>query len=235
MIVLSNSDYALRMDLILAVDLMGGVVVHGSSGNRSSYKPLTWGLSPTAEPEEYIRALAPRTIYVADLDRILRTGENTREVLSCGRLVAGCMLDRGAESPSDFLSLPGILDIASTESSRAPLSLYPGGLLSVDIREGKVIPSGADPHEILSQAESWNFSGAIILDISAVGTGKGPDLRLLGKLRNTYGRRLLYGGGVAGPGDLDALSGLGYDGAIVSTAVHRGRIPPDAIRRGTWS
>jgi phosphoribosylformimino-5-aminoimidazole carboxamide ribotide isomerase len=223
------------MDLILAMDLKGGLVVHGSSGNRQAYLPLTWGLSPTAEPEGYVRAISPRAIYIADLDRIMRTGENTAEVLSCSRQVSRCLLDRGAAGPSDFLSHPGITDIASTESSEVDLSLYPGGFLSVDIRDGKVIPSGEDPRDLLSRAGSWNFSGAIVLDIGAVGTGKGPDIPLLERLRGVFCRELLYGGGVSGPGDLDSLAALGYDGAIVSTAVHRGKIPPDAVRRGTWS
>jgi len=223
------------MDLILAMDLKGGVVVHGSSGNRRTYMPLTWGLSPTAEPAGYVRAVSPRAIYVADLDRIMRTGDNTAEVLSCSREVSRCLLDRGAAGPSDFLHHPCITDIASTESSEVDFALYPGGLLSVDIRDGKVISSGQDPLDVLSRAESWNFSGAIVLDVGAVGTGKGPDLPLLGRLRGAYGRELLCGGGISGEEDLDALAALGYDGAIVSTALHRGRIPPDAVRRGTWS
>lgn len=223
------------MYLILAIDLKGGMVVHGSSGHRNSYKPLIWGLSPTAEPGAYVRALSPRFIYVADLDRIMRSGENTREALSCSMLVSRCLLDRGAVGPADFLCDPRITDIASTESSLADFSLYPGGLLSVDTRDGKVNPSGDDPRSILVQAESWSFSGAIILDVGAVGTGRGIDARLLEGFRNAYGKQLLYGGGVAGPGDLDLLAALGFDGAIISTAVHKGRIPPDAVRRGTWS
>ncbi|MDH7509421.1 MAG: HisA/HisF-related TIM barrel protein [Methanolinea sp.] len=223
------------MDLILAMDLKGGLVVHGSSGNRRAYLPLTWGLSPTAEPEGYVRAVSPRAIYIADLDRIMRTGENTAEVLSCSRQVSRCLLDRGAAGPSDFLHHPRVTDIASTESSEVDFALYPAGFLSVDIRDSRVIPSGDDPLDLLSRAGSWNFSGAIVLDVGAVGTGKGPDISLLGKLRGAYGRELLYGGGISGPGDLDTLAALGYDGAIVATAVHRGKIPHDAVRRGTWS
>jgi len=223
------------MDVILAIDLKGGLVVHGASGNRSAYKPLTWGLSPTAEPVEYVRALSPAYIYVADLDRIMRTGENTGDVCLCSRLVSRCLLDRGAAGPGDFLFDPRITDIASTESSEVDFSLYPSGILSVDLRDGKVIPSGVDPRSVLLQAESWNFSGSIVLDVGAVGTGSGLDASRLEGFRDAYGKELLYGGGVSGPGDLDLLSALGFDGAIVSTAVHRGTIPLASVRRGTWS
>jgi len=98
-----------------------------------------------------------------------------------------------------------------------------------------VIPSGGDPRNLLLQAVSWNFSGAIVLDVGAVGTGSGLDARRLERFRDAYGKELLYGGGVAGPGDLDLLAALGFDGAIISTAVHKGRVPIDAVRRGKWS
>jgi len=45
-------------------------------------------------------------------------------------------------------------------------------------------------------------------------------------------RRLLYGGGVAGVDDIHLLSDIGFDGAIIATAVHRGTVPLDWIRRG---
>jgi len=38
------------MELVLAMDLRRNLVVHGKSGLRATYKPLDWGLSPTAEP-----------------------------------------------------------------------------------------------------------------------------------------------------------------------------------------
>lgn len=223
------------MDLFLAIDLKGGLVVHGSSGQREKYRPLTWGISPTAEPGGYVRNLSPRKVYVADLDRIAGAGDNTGIALALGRMVRGCLLDRGAHGPGDFLHDPFVTDVASTETSRVDLSLYPCGILSVDIREGKVIPSGADPQTILTEADSWNFSGAIILDVGAVGTRRGLDLPLLERLRRAYGKTLLYGGGIAGVADLETLDSIGFDGAIVSTAVHRGYIPVDAVRRGRWS
>ena len=62
------------MELVLAMDLRRNLVVHGKSGLRATYKPLDWGASPTAEPLGYVRALAPKFLYIADLDRIECTG-----------------------------------------------------------------------------------------------------------------------------------------------------------------
>ena len=64
------------MELVLALDLRRNMVVHGKSGLRETYKPLDWGISPTAEPVGFIQAIAPKYIYIADLDRIEGTGSH---------------------------------------------------------------------------------------------------------------------------------------------------------------
>jgi phosphoribosylformimino-5-aminoimidazole carboxamide ribotide isomerase len=38
------------------------------------------------------------------------------------------------------------------------------------------------------------------------------------------GAEIVVGGGVHGPGDLQALAGQGFDGALVATALHAGAI-----------
>jgi phosphoribosylformimino-5-aminoimidazole carboxamide ribotide isomerase len=105
-------------------------------------------------------------------------------------------------------------------------------LLSVDIRDGRVIPSGREPADVLRQANGWKFSGCIILNISAVGTGEGLNPALLATLRAAYHRKLFWGGGVATTADLGALCKAGFDGAIIATALHKKKIPLSWIRRG---
>jgi phosphoribosylformimino-5-aminoimidazole carboxamide ribotide isomerase len=104
----------------------------------------------------------------------------------------------------------------------------------MDVKDGKVIPGGEEPRKFLTRAGSLGFDGAIVLNLGAVGTASGPGAGL-GVLRDVYTHRLLYGGGVRGTDDLDELAALGFDGAIVATAVYSGAIPMDAVRRGTWS
>ncbi len=53
------------MELVLAMDLRQNCVVHGKSGNRETYKPLDWGLSPTAEPFGYVDAVGRKYLYIA--------------------------------------------------------------------------------------------------------------------------------------------------------------------------
>jgi len=222
------------MDLVLAMDLRHNLVVHGKMGHRETYKPLDWGVSPTAEPVGFVRAVAPKYIYIADLDRIEGTGSHDEIVRQCAHEVTCCYVDRGCRSPDDFLVGDRIENIVGTETGGNDLGAYRGGFLSIDIKSGKVIPTGEAPTEILASANEWNFNGCIILDVSAVGTEAGLSPALLSEMREAYRGKLFYGGGVADRSDLEALSSAGFDGAIIATALHKGIIPLEWIRRGTF-
>ena len=220
------------MDLVLAMDLKGGCVVHGKSGNRADYRPLDWGLSPTAEPVGFVKAIAPKYLYIADLDRIGRTGSHDRIVRECARQVSSCYVDQGCRSPGDLLDGYHITNIIGTETAGEDFAEYPGGFLSLDLKDGRVIPSGSDPVDMLRRANGWKFNGCIVLNIAAVGTESGLDRQVLESMRSAYHRKLFWGGGVASRDDLALLCDAGFDGAIIATALHHGKIQPAWIRRG---
>ncbi len=220
------------MDLILAMDLKNNLVVHGKSGHRAEYKPLDWGRSPTAEPVGFVKAIAPKYLYIADIDRIQGTGSHDRIIAECARQVSRCYADRGCRSPDDFLNGYHITNVVGTETAGQDLMQYGGGFLSLDMKNGRVIPSGRTPVEMLRQANGWKFPGCILLNIQAVGTETGLDPELLETLRAAYHRNLFYGGGIATIADLLMLREAGFDGAVVATAVHHGSIPVEWIRRG---
>ncbi|MDD1693955.1 MAG: nickel transporter [Methanoregula sp.] len=220
------------MELILAMDLKKNLVVHGKSGQRETYKPLDWGCSPTADPLGFVRAIQPKSIYIADLDRIEGSGSHDTIVRQCAQQVSACYVDRGCRSPDDLLAGYHIVNIVGTETGGDNLSQYGGGFLSLDIKHGRVIPAGRDPVDVLRQANGWKFDGCILLNISAVGTETGINPDALAKMRSAYHRKLFYGGGVATVADLEMLSDAGIDGAIIATALHHGAVPVEWIRRG---
>jgi phosphoribosylformimino-5-aminoimidazole carboxamide ribotide isomerase len=220
------------MDIILAMDLRNGKVVHGTAGMRSAYLPLDWGLSRSAEPLRYISELCPKYLYIADLDRIERTGSHDNVIRSCAKKVACCYVDRGIRTPDECLRGDHIVNIIGTETCGDDLSRYHGGFLSLDIKKGKVIPSGRTPADVLVEAEKLGFEGCIILNLGAVGTRSGIDGAALRSLRSVYSGKLLYGGGVATTTDLHRLADTGFDGAIIATAVHSGEIPLAWVQEG---
>ncbi|WP_292520401.1 HisA/HisF-related TIM barrel protein [Methanoculleus sp.] len=223
------------MELILAVDLAGGLVVHGKSGMRAGYRPLTWGLAPSAEPEAYISALQPRYIYIADLESIQGRTPQDDLVRRCAALVERCYLDRGCRSPGECMAVEGVTPVVGTETAARAiedLAAYRAGYLSIDIKGGRVLPWGIRPVEILRHASTLSFEGCIILNIGAVGTERGLIREELEEMRACYPGRLLYGGGVAGVDDIRLLTDIGFDGAIIATAVHHGTVPLEWVRRG---
>ena len=219
------------MKILLAIDLKDGLVVHGKSGNRNEYVPLTDGLSPSAEPFSYVSFMKPKYLYAADLDRIALEGDHTEIILKLKDMVSELYADRGTSIPEEYLPKP-IHTIVGTETIDAPLEEFSGGFLSIDIKDGTVIPTGEDPAEFLKQADSAAFDGYIILNISSVGTGCGVNRELAESLRAATKKTLFYGGGVASFEDLRTLQQAGFDGAIISTAVHKKAIPLELVREG---
>jgi len=235
MILYPNSDCVEDMEIILALDLMGNMVVHGSRGERAGYRPLTWGISPTAEPSGYVSNVCPRFLYIADLGRIQGRAPHDDAVRVCAGQVERCYLDRGCTTPADYVAMDRVVNVVGTETGSSTLEglrSYPGGYLSIDIKAGRVIPWNLDPSFVLAEAEGMSFEGCIILNIGAVGTEEGLLRGRLELLRSSYSGRLLYGGGVAGEQDIGMLEDAGFDGAIIATAVHRGTVPLDWVRKG---
>ena len=101
------------MDVIPVVDLIGGQVVHARKGNRDAYRPIVSPLSRTSDPVDVVGGLLClhpfTTLYVADLNSILRRGDN------CGTLwrlraafpALRLWIDNGADDPT---ALAAILD-----------------------------------------------------------------------------------------------------------------------------
>lgn len=222
------------MDLYLATDLKSGLIVHGMSGMRDHYLPVRSLHADTADPIGFISQIRPKNLYVADLDRISHSGDHDRLIPELAALTDLLLVDRGCRGPHDLLDLPGVKNIIGTETAGDLLDQFSGGVLSVDMKDGKVIPWNTDPAEFLLSCQSYSFEMVILLDIGGVGTKRGLDESRLKSLRDAHSGPLLWGGGVSDGADMVMLADAGYDGAIIATAVHTGAIPVEYIRRGTF-
>ena len=219
------------MELVLAMDLKQGLVVHGKKGERDSYRPLTWGLAETADPLAYLKILRPRYLYIADLDRIAGTGSHDQQIATCAREVQRCYVDRGCRSPDDLMEEENVVNVIGTETA-GDLSRYDGGMLSLDIRAGHIIPGNRKPLEVLREAEEYAFDACLILDIGAVGTGAGLKPATLTMFRDACTKPIFYGGGIRDMADLENLASAGFDGAVLATAVHSGAVAASLLWEG---
>ena len=222
------------MDLYLATDLKSGQVVHGKSGMRDYYVPVTSLHADTTEPVGFIEQIKPRNLYIADLDRISKTGDHDAIIPVLAQKTERILLDRGCRGPDDMLYIDKVSNIVGTETAADTLEQFTGGVLSVDIKQDLVIPWNTDPVLFLSSCNRFRFETIILLDIGGVGTGQGLNKERLIVFRSAYAGPLLWGGGVSSEADLVLLDNAGFDGAIIATAVHNGNIPVEYIRRGTF-
>jgi phosphoribosylformimino-5-aminoimidazole carboxamide ribotide isomerase len=102
---------------------------------------------------------------------------------------------------------------------------------SLDLRHGEPmlatggIPPGEPPQVLAARAVDRGVGAVIVLDLARVGTGAGPDLAVIERVReSTPNVTLLAGGGVRGLADLRRLADAGCDAALVATALQTGAL-----------
>jgi HisA/HisF family protein len=243
-------EYARHVRIIGVIDVLGGRAVHARAGARDRYAPVQnvagWPIDPgnvQMLAEHYTDVLGIREIYVADLDAILneqpqddvtrrlvsleaplwvdagvRSVDNARRVIELGasRVIVGL------ETLPSFGVLSGIC--AAIGSDRAAFSL--------DLREGQpIVANGArldgaqSPEEIANLAVMAGAGTLIVIDLARVGTGRGIDGNLLGRIQSiARTATLVAGGGVRNWDDLVQAARAGCSAALVASALHNGRI-----------
>jgi len=235
------------MRVIPVIDLKGGVAVHAVRGERERYRPLRSRIAAGSDPVELTCAVRERfgldELYVADLDAIAGGPGNAGIVAALAR-EARVMVDAGTATAAAVArllelgvarvvigteTLPGAEAFRQlqTELPDAPL------VLSLDLRGGRVLSpdpalSGSAAVDALA---SFGAREAIVLDLARVGSGEGPDVKLLGELHTRFpDLELLAGGGVRHAADLRALAAAGTSGALLATALHGGTIAAGELR-----
>ena len=203
-------------------------------GDRASYRPLESPLSPTSDAVNVVRGLLGvfpfRTLYVADLDAIQGSGDNS-QTLRRIRAEFGQLrmwVDNGVADASTLYAFIGAdlgtLVIGSESQRDSKLIAQHRSsmriVLSLDFR-GDAFQG---PPEILAEPALWPHR-IIVMTLARVGSGAGPDLGRFAAIRSIAGEREIYAaGGVRDTADLLALKAAGAAGALISTALHERRI-----------
>ena len=84
--------------------------------------------------------------------------------------------------------------------------------------------------ELLRRAVDAGAAGAVVVCLDRIGSGTGLPIERLTRLRTAApGIPICAGGGIATLADLAILRDAGFDGALVATALHDGRVTPAAL------
>jgi phosphoribosylformimino-5-aminoimidazole carboxamide ribotide isomerase len=109
-------------------------------------------------------------------------------------------------------------------------------VVSLDMVDGKVLSKlndavRAQPMVLLHTFQEMGVNQVILLDLARVGSGKGVNMPVLRQALACLSIKVLVGGGVRNIKDLVALKNLGVSGVLLATALHSGKISPDALKR----
>lgn len=221
------------MKIFFVIDIKKGKVVAGKGGERDKYPPITdfSELVTSDDPLDVISQIEPRYLYAADLDQITGVGSNFEALVKISEAVDELIADCGFRSPEELENLP-FTPVVGTETfdiTRLEKKCY----VSLDFKEKFLDASGKfsswkDAVEFLNSLE---LKGIIVLPIHLVGTMK-ADFSLVEDVIEASDNPVLMGGGVSGMEDLYSLKEMGCEGVLVATAVHRGKIPLEVVKRG---
>lgn len=104
-------------------------------------------------------------------------------------------------------------------------------VVSVDARgmevavHGWAEGSGVRVEELTARLGTQGLETLIFTDVSRDGTLRGLDRDLMADVRRLWTNTLIVGGGVADVNDVQLLSELGIEGAIVGRAIYEGTLP----------
>jgi phosphoribosylformimino-5-aminoimidazole carboxamide ribotide isomerase len=197
----------------------------------------------------FYQVLGADACYVADLDAIQGgpiQRSLIRELAQFETGFAGALLvDAGTYLPG------GVLELVSCGASQVVIGLEtlhsfadlarivelvgPGRVVfSLDMKHGspmihpalhETVGTSPDAVSLALLAVAAGARTLLLLDLGRVGTGRGVDLGLLQALRGRLASEKLFaGGGVLDRRDLERMRDAGCAGALVSTAIHTGRI-----------
>lgn len=222
------------MDVIPVIDFLGGQVVHARKGDRDAYRPIVTPLARTSDAVDVVAGLLGlhpfATLYVADLDAILRRGDNFAALrrLRAAFPALRLWIDNGA---ADATACAAILDaglgapVLGSESQRdgALIAAHQNSdrvVLSLDFRNEQFL----GPDGLLEAPETWP-GRVVVMTLARVGGEAGPDFDRLRAVRRIAGGRAVYAaGGVRDARDLAELETLGCAGVLVASALHDGRL-----------
>ena len=233
-----KDSHGYTLQIIPVIDLMNGSVVHARHGDRAHYRPLRSTLSDSNQPRQVVDALlrlhAFQTLYIADLDAILRRGDNWQSIRAISRHYPflALWIDAGLRGHCDIAQwrltgsrthiVVGSESLPDTRLLNHPLlrNTVRYAVLSLDFQGETFL----GPAELATDTFAWP-EHVIIMTLERVGSRQGPNLDRLRQLTTLSPTTAWYmGGGVRSVDDLHTLNAQGISGVLIASALHNGAI-----------
>jgi phosphoribosylformimino-5-aminoimidazole carboxamide ribotide isomerase len=219
-----------------AIDLLGGRVVRLPQGRYD--RPTVYSDDPVAVAER-LRAAGATRLHVVDLDAARDGVRPRRHARILARIAAldgvQLQLGGGIRTEADVaraLETGAWRVVVGTLAAEDPaatgrLARETGRVVAaVDCRDGSVrvrgweADSGADPSELVGRLVTAGVRDVAVTAIERDGTGAGPDVELIARLRPAVPGELIAAGGVHAPVDVTSAVGAGADAVVVGRALY---------------
>lgn len=231
------------MEIIPVIDLMESKVVRAMKGNRSQYAPIQSSLCVGSEALMIVEALLELypfdKLYIADLDSILKRGDNFELIQSIQVRYPTLALwvDAGIETINHLKTIPlsnitWVIGSEKISTLNQWLTIIDGIdpnsiVLSLDFdSQGLIGQSNLDQHP-----ETWT-NQVIAMTLKRVGSYDGPDMQTLRHLQKRNPKTQVYAaGGIRNIDDALSLEKQGVTGALIASSLHDGRISNEDIKK----
>jgi phosphoribosylformimino-5-aminoimidazole carboxamide ribotide isomerase len=228
-----------EFQIIPAIDVVGSQAVRLHQGD---FDAVIADAGDPASLVDRFAAARPPLLHIVDLDGA-RTGQIRPEL--AGALAARAaptpvQAGGGVRSPSTakaLLDAGAARVVVGTAALDSPATLVELAsdleerlVVAVDARDGRVAVAGwsrvteLEPDEFAERCAEAGVRRLLCTAIERDGTMAGPDLDLLARVRERSGLPVLAAGGVRSEADLEALTALGLEGAVVGRALLEGAV-----------
>ncbi|MFT6868183.1 MAG: phosphoribosylformimino-5-aminoimidazole carboxamide ribotide isomerase [Cyclobacteriaceae bacterium] len=234
------------MDIIPAIDIIGGKCVRLTKGNFAQVKQ--YADNPLEVAQQFEKAGIKR-LHLVDLDGAKASHVVNMEVLSAITSNTQLHIDfgGGVKTRED---LEKVFNAGAKQVTAGSIAAKDPALvkewitefgsdkiiLGADVLDGKVMvsgwqeSSGIDLFDYLNDYISSGIGEVICTDISKDGALQGPSFELYLEILNQFPNlKLIASGGVTEYADLVKLKENGLSGAIVGKAFYEGRITLDQL------
>jgi phosphoribosylformimino-5-aminoimidazole carboxamide ribotide isomerase len=229
------------MQLIPAIDLMGGKIVRLTRGEAKTAKTYEKEFGTPVEAAQRWRDEGAAKLHIIDLDAAFGIGDNRAVIAHVAKNVAlpiqvggGIRSFETAEKLFDsgvkqvILGALAFSDPSAIGKIRKQFGLD-SVIVALDNKEGHIMVEGwrtetaMTVDEALDKYTQLGVRNFLITSIAQDGMLSGPDLQTLSSAVLFPGAKIIAAGGIGSIGDLAALKEIGVEGAVIGKALYEGR------------
>ncbi len=229
------------MQLIPAIDLMGGKIVRLTKGKAETAKSYETQFGTPLQAAERWLSEGAGKLHIIDLDAAFSIGDNrpviaeiakniSRPIQVGGGIrnyeIAEKLLQTGiAQVILGSLAFSDPTVITKIQKRFGPDSV----VVALDNKEGRIMVEGWQTETAMTvdgALEKYTLLGVqtfLITSIAQDGMLNGPDLQTLSGAAMNPNVKIIAAGGIGSIGDLSALKEIGCEGAVIGKALYEGR------------